>query len=414
MGAKKNVKTAVGGLALGLASLLPLAGGSWAGEETFKDDVSFLQKHLKGLVILSDEDGKAQVAVAPSLQGRVLTSASDAKKGEGYGWLNRELIASGKTRPHINAYGGEDRFWIGPEGGQFSVFFAPGVPFNLDNWFTPAPLDTEAFPVVEKGRDFVKFQRAIELTNYSKTRFQLEVTREIRLLPKKRQAEDLGVKIPDSVKTVAFESVNTVKNTGKKAWLEKTGLLSAWILGMMKATASNTVVIPTQAGPEAKLGPAVHDAYFGKVPADRLAVKPGFVFFKGDGAYRSKIGVPPLRCKPFLGSYDSKKGVLTVVNFTLPFGVRTYVNSQWALQKDPYGGDVSNSYNDGPSAPGVPQLGKFYELESSSPALALKPGESSTHRHATFHFQGPKAELDKLSRALLGTGLKEIKDSLKP
>jgi hypothetical protein len=26
--------------------------------------------------------------------------------------------------PHINVFGGEDRFWLGPEGGQFSIFFA--------------------------------------------------------------------------------------------------------------------------------------------------------------------------------------------------------------------------------------------------------------------------------------------------
>jgi hypothetical protein len=37
----------------------------------------------------------------------------------GFGWINRKLIASRKIQPHINVFGGEDRFWIGPEGGQF-------------------------------------------------------------------------------------------------------------------------------------------------------------------------------------------------------------------------------------------------------------------------------------------------------
>jgi len=33
-----------------------------------------------------------------------------------YGWINRELVASGKRQKHINAFGGEDRFWLaGPE-----------------------------------------------------------------------------------------------------------------------------------------------------------------------------------------------------------------------------------------------------------------------------------------------------------
>ena len=42
-----------------------------------------------------------------------------------------DIIASGKTQPHINVYGGEDRFWLGPEGGQFSIFFAKDAKFDL-------------------------------------------------------------------------------------------------------------------------------------------------------------------------------------------------------------------------------------------------------------------------------------------
>jgi hypothetical protein len=63
------------------------------------------------------------------------------------GWINRELVA-GKPVEHMNAYGGEDRFWLGPEGGQFSIFFAKGVPFDLEHWYTPAPVDTEAWELV--------------------------------------------------------------------------------------------------------------------------------------------------------------------------------------------------------------------------------------------------------------------------
>jgi hypothetical protein len=47
-------------------------------------------------------------------------------------WVNRALIASGKIAQHMNAVGGEDRIWLGPEGGQFSIFFAPGVPYHDD------------------------------------------------------------------------------------------------------------------------------------------------------------------------------------------------------------------------------------------------------------------------------------------
>ena len=37
----------------------------------------------------------------------------------------------------MNVFGGEDRFWLGPEGGQFALYFKPGDPFDLDHWQVP-------------------------------------------------------------------------------------------------------------------------------------------------------------------------------------------------------------------------------------------------------------------------------------
>ena len=67
-----------------------------------------------------------------------MTSTAGGDAGLSFGWINRELIASGKLLPHMNAFGGEDRFWMGPEGGQFSIFFAKGAKFEFADWFTPA------------------------------------------------------------------------------------------------------------------------------------------------------------------------------------------------------------------------------------------------------------------------------------
>ena len=153
---------------------------------------------------------------------------------------------------------------------------------------------------------------------------------------------------------VAFASDNQITNTGEAAWAKETGLLSIWILGMFNPSPETTIVVPFKPGPESELGPAVNDAYFGKVPADRLVVREeeGILFFSGDGAFRSKIGISPMRAKPFAGSYDAAAGVLTVVHLTIPEGAKDYVNSMWELQEDPFAGDVVNSYNDGPAAAG--------------------------------------------------------------
>src|SRR5664279_6551839 len=123
---------------------------------SFGDDAAFLKSHTE-LIVLSDEQGQAKVAVSPAWQGRVMTSTAGADAGLSFGWINRELIASGKLLPHMNGFGGEDRFWMGPEGGQFSVFFAKGAKFEFEDWFTPAAYDTLPFKVVRQSKDKAMF-----------------------------------------------------------------------------------------------------------------------------------------------------------------------------------------------------------------------------------------------------------------
>ena len=77
-----------------------------------------------------------------------MTSTATGDEGTSYGWINYEHIESGKTVPQINVYGGEERFWLGPEGGQFSIFFKPGSKFDFAQWQTPAVIDTAVFDIV--------------------------------------------------------------------------------------------------------------------------------------------------------------------------------------------------------------------------------------------------------------------------
>ena len=53
-------------------------------------------------------------------------------------------------------------------------------------------------------------------------------------------------------------------------------------------------------------------------------------------------------------------------------------------------------------------MGKLYEIESSSPAAALKPNEALRHFHRTIHLKGNESELDKVARKVLGVGVDEI------
>jgi hypothetical protein len=241
----------------------------------------------------------------------------------------------------------------------------------------------------------------------------VQVNRKVRLLSADSAWKKLGVKPKAGVSLVAYETDNRITNAGKEPWRKESGLLSIWILGQFNPAPATTIVAPIKSGPESELGAKVTSDYFGAVPAGRLQVRDNAIFFSGDGQFRSKIGVSPRRSKGVLGSYDAANHVLTIVQFTQPKNVTDYVNSQWKLQDHPYAGDIANSYNDGPPAPGAKPLGPFYEMESSSPAAALAPGESLTHVHRTIHLSGSEKGLDAVACVTLGVSLEEIQNAFK-
>jgi hypothetical protein len=378
---------------------------------SFGDDLKFLKEH-KETIVLSDKTGAAQAAVIPAYQGRVMTSTAHGAAGLSFGWINRELIGSGETRKHINAVGGEDRIWLGPEGGQFGLFFGKGAPFDLEHWFTPVAIDTEPFDVVLREQDHVEFQRRFSLTNASGAKFDVAVTRHVRLLPPDAVWKQLGIAPVENVKMVAIETVNRLTNAGDQPWKKETGLLSIWILGMFHPSPATTIVVPINPGPESALGKPVNSDYFGPVPPDRLVARENAIYFKGDGEFRSKIGILPKRATPIFGSYDAENKVLTLVSYNLSPADASYVNSQWKIQESPFAGDVINSYNDGPPTPGARPLGPIYEMETSSPAAALAKGQTLEHIHRTYHIQGDEKDLDSIVRATLRVRLKDIANAL--
>jgi hypothetical protein len=366
----------------------------------FKDDVDFLKQYTK-IISLQNSNGKAKIAVSPALQGRVMTSTSDGENGFSYGWINREAFLSGDTSKHFNVFGGEDRLWLGPEGGQYSIYFAEGKEFTLDNWYVPRLIDLEPFDVASVSSDEAVFTKEADLTNYSGTTFRIGIKRRVKVLEDREALDKLNVSSANGSSLVAYETINELKNLGNKEWKKETGLLSIWILGMFNPSDATTIVVPYQ-GPSKALREIVNDNYFGRIPDDRLKLVGKTVLFKADGKYRSKIGLSPENSPEWLGSYDAEQGVLTVVKYSKPKNTTDYVNSLWEIQDEPYKGDAVNAYNDGPPAPDAKPLGPFYELESSSPAAALQPDATLTHTHTTYHFKGTSEQLDPIILYLFG------------
>lgn len=378
---------------------------------SYQQDLDFLQRFTT-VDLLQEPAGKGMIAVSPALQARVMTSSSDGLQGRSYGWINRDLFESGDTLDHINPFGGEERLWLGPEGGQFSIFFKKETKFNLTNWQTPAFIDLEAFQLKSKSESSALYEHDAKVTNYSGFTFDINIQRHIEVLSVSEIYQSLGLAKNDDLKMVGYQTTNTLTNTGSVSWNKETGLLSIWLLGMFNPSEATTIVVPFFEGDSTNMGRVVNDSYFGKVPAERLKIGKGVLFFSGDGKYRSKIGLLPKRAKDILGSYDANSKTLTIVTYSKPEYVTEYVNSKWEIQVNPYGGDVINSYNDGPTEDGGKPLGPFYELETSSPALSLKSGETGTHIQRTFHFEGKEVGLDKIAVKLLGVSLEEIRTAL--
>lgn len=335
-----------------------------------------------------------------------MTSAVGAN-APSLGFINRSFIEAGQTGTAFDNYGGEDRFWLGPEGGQYGLYFPASKPFSFENWQTPHELQEGAWQIRNESPTSLTYVHAFAVANYEQRAFKLEVERKITLFSAEQASKSLGVSLPASLSWVGFSSQNQLTNVGSDAWQEASGLLSVWILGMFAPVPGTQVIVPFET---AASGEVVNDRYFGKVPAERLLVneQKGFLAFRADGQYRSKIGLGPARAKRALGSYSEPAQLLTLVLYTKPSGATRYVNSMWEHQSAPYAGDVINSYNDGPPAPGKPPLGGFYEIESSSPAAALAPGQSLRHEHQTYHFSGPRADLEALARQVLGVSLADL------
>ena len=374
---------------------------------TFKYDLDFLEKH-GDMIVLSGNENKAQVIVSPEYQGKVFTSTAEGLEGKSFGWINYDLLESDTILDHMNGYGGEDRLWIGPEGGQFSIFFKPGGEMNIDNWFTPAPIDTESWELISESQNKVEMEKKMTLKNYSGSEFNLLINRNINLFDTEKANDLLGIEIPGNVNWVGYGSENIMTNIGDKTWTRETGTLSIWMLNMFSPGDFITVIIPFQKGDEKELGPVATTDYFGEITSERIRYSNNVIFFRVDGNKRRKLGLAQSRVKPVAGSYDAENRVLTIVKYSVPERDADYVNQLWPWQDNPFRGDVMNAYNDGPLEDGS-QMGPFYEIESSSPAAFLEKGESITHYHRVFHFTGAEDQLNKLSVKILGVSLDEIK-----
>ncbi len=372
-------------------------------KETKVDNYQNIFKQLNAktsLIELIGNDGNARLMIAPELQGRIITTATNGINGPYNAWLDKKKLADdSKWKEGI---GGEDRIWIGPLGGQFSFYYQQIEPISDDNWLVPKTMNAEPFQLMSQNEKMVQLQKEMKLTNFVGTNFRIQVDRTLTLLNKTAIQENLNLDFSDQIKFVAFESQNTITNLDDSPHKKETGLVAVWSAGMIEGTDETTVIIPLKENSSEPIF-----KYMGKLDENRLQIKEDVLFFKADGKYRSKIGIPPSMAPSIYGCYAKDKKRLSIVQYQQNTD-ELYFNSEVTIQENPYRGEVIPIYNNGPMDFSTPKEASFFELESTSPMRELLPNESIEHFHRVYHFEGEEEELNRISQQLLHTNLEKL------
>ncbi|TYA84059.1 DUF6786 family protein [Seonamhaeicola marinus] len=339
------------------------------------------------VIELVSNEGNSRILVSPYHQGRILTSTYNNLNGMSNGWIN-EIALKDSTK----SIGGEERLWIGPLGSQFSFYFQQLAPIHDDNWKVPATMEAEPYQVVQTTPNYVKLSKKMHLTNFIGTTFNLEVNRKISNLSKETIQNNLNINVSSATKFVAFETEHQLKNLDTIAWTKDKGLAGLWSAGMYPGDDS-VIIIPL------KNNGRKQDVltYLAALDSTRFVVKNNAVLFKGDGQYRSKIGVPPQYAPSIYGCYSKTNHRLTIIQYKKEQDT-LYSNSYVSIQDKPYKGEAIPIYNNGSD---------FYELESNAPLKELRPNATTSHWHRVYHFSSTPSELNAISTKLLGLSLND-------
>ena len=368
-------------------------------QESFGYAAKQLKTAIDDIVILKND--KSMIAVSPSYQARVFTSTTNGNQGKSRGWINWELLNSGKHKDSFAYLGGESRFWLAPEFGAFSIFFDPEKEMTIENMRAPKDLDSKKFIKTSQNDHAITAVGTLKIQNAKGHFFDCGVERTVTLFTKNEIQTNLKINLHKNIDYVGFSAETILKNIGSEAWQKDKGLLSIWELSCMLTSPKNQVIIPVQ-----KNAGSIKSYFSQAFTKDVLVKKGDFVYFKANALHLSKLGIAAEQAKNIIGSYSPELNLLNIVTFSFDRDATTYVNSIPG-NKSPYSGDVINVFN-GEINKEKNYNWPFYEFESSSSTKELGVGEALFHKQTLYHFKGAKETLSEISNTVLGVDLTMI------
>lgn len=364
-----------------LAGLLLLGfGGCSAGAgggDSFAADVSRMRGQMPVEIVAGD--GGARMAVALT-EGRVAAFAFAAE--------DRSL--------------GQERLWLAPEWGPFSLFHAAGAAQNRGTYRPPDALGN-GYEVTWKKPDRVTVARAMRLENAAGHRLDMAVERTFRPLTLEDVELALNVGLPGKVDFAGFATENRLRNTGDTAWTQATGTAALWPISSFPATEETVVIAPYD---PRGTGSEVYGGYLGEPGGDRLVVdgEHGVILFRADGASLGKIGLNASRAKEVIGAIDFQRRLLMIVHYDQMAKSRSINMRPTQAEGEAFEGDVVLAYNHS----GVDGE-RYFNLETVGPALLLQPDQSVAHHQRTLVFRGDMETLSTVSEKVLGVGLADVR-----
>src|SRR5690606_5292459 len=101
------------------------------------------------------------------------------------------------------------------------------------------------------------------VTNYSGVDFDIAVQRDVVIVGKDSLLKRTGIDV-DNLEFVAYETINRITNTGAGAWQKDNGLMSIWLLSMLRPSDQTVALVPFK--PAAGVDTLITTNYFGEVP----------------------------------------------------------------------------------------------------------------------------------------------------